>query len=372
MTVTTNPAATAATAEARRDDLAGRLMAAALGALEMQAVYLGDRLGLYRSLAEEGPATPGELAERAGIHARYAQEWLEQQAVAGVLDVDDMSAAPDERRYALPDGHAAVLIDLTSPWLVAPISRFVMGSAQTMPALLAAYRTGEGVDWADYGPDVIEAQEALNRPQFASFVGDWIAALPDIAAKLRDGDGRVADVACGTGWSSISIARAFPGIKVDGIDIDAGSIERARMHTEREGLGDRVSFLFADAADADGAAGEGRYDLVTIFEAVHDMAQPAAVLATARKLLKPGGAVLIGDERVAEVFTAPGDETERLFFGYSVVACLANGLHEQPSIGTGTVLRPAVLETIAREAGYSGFQVLPTEHDTFRFYRLDP
>jgi len=366
MTVTANPATTADT---RRDDLAGRLMAAALGALETQAVYLGDRLGLYRSLADEGPANPAELAERAGIHPRYAREWLEQQAVAAVLDVDDATAAPDDRRYSLPDGHGAVLIDPTSAWLVAPISRFVMGSAQTMPKLLEAYRTGEGVDWADYGPDVIEAQEALNRPQFANFVGDWIGALPDIAAKLRDGDGRVADVACGTGWSSISIARAFPGIKVDGIDIDAGSIERARMHAEREGVGDRVSFLFADAADAEG---EGRYDLVTIFEAVHDMAQPAAVLATARKLLKPGGAVLIADERVAEVFTAPGDETERLFYAYSVVSCLANGLADQPSVGTGTVLRPAALEAIAREAGYHGFTILPVEHDSFRFYRLDP
>ena len=252
---------------------------------------------------------------------------------------------------------------------MAPVSRFVVGSAATMPAVLDAYRTGKGVDWADYGPDVVEAQEALNRPQFANFVGDWISALPDIAAELRDGQGRVADVACGTGWSSISIARAFPGIHVDGIDIDAGSIERAKAHAEREGMTDRVSFLFADAADAEGA---GRYDLVTIFEAVHDMAQPAEVLATARKLLKPGGAVLIADERVAETFTAPGDEAERLFYGYSVVACLANGLADQPSVGTGTVLRPAALEAIAREAGYSGFTILPVEHDAFRFYRLDP
>jgi 2-polyprenyl-3-methyl-5-hydroxy-6-metoxy-1,4-benzoquinol methylase len=366
MTVTANPGANAA---ARRDELAGRLLGAALGALDLQAVYLGDRLGLYRALADGGPATPAELADRAGIHPRYAREWLEHQAVGAILDVDDAASAADARRYSLPDGHAAVLIEPESPWLVGPISRFLVGSAKTMPALLEAYRTGEGVDWADYGPDVVEAQEALNRPQFANFVGDWIDALPDIAAGLRDGEGRVADVACGTGWSSISIARAFPGIQVDGIDIDAGSIERARMHAEREGLTERVSFLFADAADAEGA---GRYDLVTIFEAVHDMAQPAEVLATARRLLKPGGAVLIGDERVAEVFNAPGDEAERLFYGYSVVACLANGLKDQPSVGTGTVLRPAALETIAHEAGFRGFTVLPVEHDTFRFYRLDP
>ena len=356
-------------AAARRDAHAGRLMEAALGALDLQAVYLGDRLGLYQALAEGGPTTPSELADRAGIHPRYAREWLEHQAVGGILDVEDQAAAPEERRYSLPAGHEAVLIDPESPWLVAPVARFLIGSARTMPALLQAYRTGGGVDWAEYGPDVVEAQEALNRPQFAAFVGDWIGALPDIAGRLRDGEGRVADVACGTGWSSISIARAFPGVEVDGIDIDEGSIARARAHAEREGIADRVTFVHADAADA---AGAGRYDLVTIFEAVHDMAQPAQVLAAARRLLAPGGAVLIGDERVSESFSAPGSDADRLFYGYSVIACLANGLAEQPSVGTGTVLRPAALAAIAREAGFTGFSVLPVEHDSFRFYRLDP
>ena len=235
MTVTTNDPSSA---EARRDELAGRLMGAALGALDLQAVYLGDRLGLYRALAEGGPATPAELAERAGIDRRYAREWLEHGAVGAILEVDDVTAEPDARRYSLPDGHAAVLIDPDSPWLVGPISRFLVGFASTMPAVLDAYRTGAGVDWAVYGPDVVEAQEALNRPQFEAFVGDWIEALPDIAGRLHEGRGRVADVGCGTGWSSISIARAFPGIHVDGIDIDAGSIERAKAQP-RPRAGDR-------------------------------------------------------------------------------------------------------------------------------------
>jgi 2-polyprenyl-3-methyl-5-hydroxy-6-metoxy-1,4-benzoquinol methylase len=358
-----------ATQEARRDELAGRLFGAVVGTLDLQAVYLGDRLGLYRALHEGGPATPAELAERAGIHPRYAREWLEHQAVGAFLDVDDVTAAPDERRYRLPAGHAAVLVDPDSLALLAPLARFLVGTAKTMPKLLDAYRTGGGVDWADYGPDVVEGQEAINRPQFVHLVGDWIDALPDIAARLRGGSGRVADVACGTGWSSIAIARHFPGVEVDGIDVDEGSIARAKVHAAEAGVDGRVSFLFADAADAQG---EGRYDLVTIFEAVHDMARPAEVLATTRRLLKPDGAVLIADERVAETFTAPGDDVERLFYGYSVVACLANGLIDQPSVATGTVLRPAALEAIAREAGFSRFAALPTEHESFRFYRLDP
>ena len=134
-------------------------------------------------------------------------------------------------------------------------------------------------------------------------------------------------------------------------------------------MSDRVSFLTADAAAADGA---GRYDLVTIFEALHDMSRPVEVLQAAARLLAPGGAVLIADERVAERFTAPGDEVERLFYGFSVVGCLVNGRFEQPSAAIGTVIRPSTVEAIAREAGFSGFTMLPTEHENFRFYRLDP
>lgn len=354
---------------ARRDALAERLFGAILGTLDLQAVYLGERLGLYTELHDGGPATAPELAARAGIDARYAREWLEHQAVGGVLDVDDVDAAPDERRYTLPAGHDEVLVHPESLSLLAPLARMLVGTAQRLPDLLQAYRTGAGVDWADYGPDVVEAQEAINRPQFAHLVGSWIDAMPDIAARLRDGSGRVADVACGTGWSSISIARHFPGVVVHGIDIDAGSIERANGHAAAQGITDRVSFRFADAADHEG---DGQYDLVTIFEAVHDMARPVEVLEAARRLLAPDGAVLIADERVADRFMAPGDEAERLFYGYSVVACLANGRIDQPSVATGTVLRPSALEAMAREAGFSGFTILPTEHDSFRFYRLDP
>jgi 2-polyprenyl-3-methyl-5-hydroxy-6-metoxy-1,4-benzoquinol methylase len=369
MTVTIDETSDPATQEARRDALAGRLAGAVLASLDLQAVYIGDRLGLYRVLDGGGPMTAPELAERAGIHPRYAREWLEHQAVGSVLDVDDVTVAPDQRRYSLPEGHASVLTDPESLWLLSPLSRFVVGTARTMPRLLEAYRSGDGVDWADYGPDVVEAQEGINRPQFHHLIGEWIEALPDIAQRLRDGSGRVADVACGTGWSSISIARHFPGIRVDGIDIDEGSIARAKAHAADAGVDDRVSFLLADAAAADGS---GKYELVTIFEALHDMARPVEVLTVARRLLAPAGAVLIGDERVAETFTAPGDDTERLFYGYSVVACLANGLVDKPSVGTGTAIRPSAIEAMARDAGFSRFSVLPTEHEAFRFYRLDP
>jgi 2-polyprenyl-3-methyl-5-hydroxy-6-metoxy-1,4-benzoquinol methylase len=342
-------------------------MGAVLGALDLHAIYLGDRLGLYRALVDEGPATAPELAERAGIHPRYAREWLEHQAVGAILDVDDVTADPDERRYTLPAGHRAVLVDPESLSLVAPLSRFLIASARAMPELLDAYRTGAGV--TDTSPDNVESQEAINRPQFTHHIGEWIGALPDIEARLRSGTGRVADIACGTGWSSISIAKRFPGVEVDGIDVDEGSIARAKAHAADEGVDGRVSFLFANGA---AAQGDGRYDLVTIFEALHDMARPVEVLTTARRLLAPGGAVLVADERVAETFTAPGDEMDRMSYGFSLTSCLPHGLADQPSVGTGTVLRPAALEAMARDAGFSRFTILPIEHDSFRFYRLDP
>ncbi len=354
--------------DAARDAFAARLGEMVLATMETQTIYLGERLGLYAALRDGGPATAAQLAERTGTHERYVREWLEQQAAAGILTVDDATKAPADRVFALPSGHAEALLDVESPYLVGPLARMAQATADRARDLQTVFRTGGGIDWADYGPDMIEAQEAVNRPQFQHFVADWIDALPDIAERLRVGGARVADVACGTGWSSIWIARHFPGSTVDGIDVDAGSIERATANAAAEGMSDRVTFRFADAAAADGA---GQYDLVTIFEALPDMSRPAEVLAAARRLLAPGGAVLIGDERVAETFEAPSDQ-DRMFYGYSVLACLANGLYDTPSVGTGTVLRPTAVEAIAREAGFSGVTILPVEHDAFRFYRLDP
>jgi hypothetical protein len=165
--------------EQRRDALAGRLFEATLGAFELLSVYLGDRLGLYGALRDHGPATAGQLAAAAGIDPRYAREWLEQQAVASFLEVDSVEAEPAARRYSLPDGHADVVLDPDHLALMAPMARFVVGAAQRMPELLDAYRTGEGVAWSDYGPDVIEAQAAINRPQFGTHVAtSWIPPWP--------------------------------------------------------------------------------------------------------------------------------------------------------------------------------------------------
>jgi len=358
-----------ATEEAQRDALAERLFGAALGAYELMTVHLGDRLGYYRALAERGESTSGELAEATGTEERYAREWLEQQAVAGILEVDDAAAGPGERRYRLPAGHAEVLIDRDSLAHVTPMARLGMSFAQTLPAVEEAFRTGGGVSWDAFGHLGRDAQGDANRPVFANLLGgEWLPAIADVHERLlADPPARVADVACGAGWSSIAMARAYPNVHVDGYDLDEASIELARANAAETEVADRVTFHVRDAGDPELA---GSYQLVTVFEALHDMSQPVEALRALRGLVADDGAVIVMDERVADTFTAPGDEVERLMYTYSVLCCLPVGLADTPSAGTGTVMRAATMRRYASEAGFADVEVLPIEHEVFRFYRL--
>ena len=348
--------------------LADRLLSAVIGALEAAAVDIGDRLGWYRALAE-APSNAPALAARTGTDPRYAREWLEQQAVAGYLSVHDVTAAPDERCYSLPAEHRPVLVDEVDAMFTTPLARMAMALTRNVPRLAEVYRTGGGLSWDDIGPDAREAQAAANRP---FFMGDLLTqvlpALPRAEAALRAG-GRVADVGCGMGWSSIGIATGYPLARVDGFDLDVPSIERAREYAEEAGVADRVRFEVADVGRVDAA---GAYDLVTAFECIHDLPDPAAVLAAMRRMARPDGTVLVVDERVAERFTAPGDEVERLMYGYSLLCCLPDAMSASPTAATGTVMRPATLERYARAAGFDAFEIIPVEHDFFRFYRLSP
>ena len=360
--------ASAPAAVERRDALAERMFLNAIGAFDLFSVYLGDRLGLYRALADHGAMTSSELAAVAGIHERYAREWLEHQAASELLDV---AGDAGERRFSLPDGHDEVLLDETSLNYAAPLARAVLASIRPVDALAEAFRNGGGVPYADYGDDLHESQAAFTRPLFEQQLGkEWLAAVPEIHERLSSsGPARVADVACGQGRSSIEIARAYPNAQVDGIDSDGASIQAARTNLEGSGVEDRVTFHERNAADA-GLA--GRYALVTIFEALHDMSYPVEVLKAARALLGDGGLVFIGDERTAEEFTAPASETERLFYGFSVFHCLPVGMVGEAAAGTGAVIRPQTVRDYARQAGFASCEVLPIEHDFWRFYLLRP
>ncbi len=355
--------------ETQRDALAERLFGAALGAYELLTVHLGDRLGYYRALAEGGEVTSAELAAATGTDERYAREWLEQQAVAAILEVDDAEAAPDERLFRLPAGHAEVLVDRDSLAHLTPMARYGVSFAQTLPAIEDAFRTGGGVSWEDFGALGREAQGDVNRPVFANLLGsEWLPSVEDVHQRLlADPPARVADVACGAGWSSIAIARAYPKVSVDGLDLDEESVVLARRNVAETEVADRVTVQARDAGDPELA---GSYQLVTVFEAVHDMSRPVEVLRSLRGLVAEDGAVIVMDERVADAFTAPGDEIERIMYTYSVLCCLPVGRAEQPSAATGTVMRADTLRRYATEAGFAEVEVLPIEHDVFRFYRL--
>jgi 2-polyprenyl-3-methyl-5-hydroxy-6-metoxy-1,4-benzoquinol methylase len=240
-------------------------------------------------------------------------------------------------------------------------------AAIQMPALLDAYRNGGGVGWEQFGPDARESQADMNRPWYERQLPDALAGVHSLHEALSRPGARIADVGCGGGWSSIALARAYPDATIDGIDVDAGSVDMARKNAAGAGVADRVTFTHADAAGLTDAT----YDAVFAFECVHDMPRPVDVLAAVEQALTPDGFVVVMDEAVAETFSAPGDDLERIMYGFSLLVCLPDGMSSPPSAGTGTVMRPDTLRRYAQEAGLTSFEILPIEDFGFwRFYRL--
>ncbi|MFC4605037.1 class I SAM-dependent methyltransferase [Rhodococcus kronopolitis] len=350
------------------ESVAQRVVAASLGAVDLLSIHLGDRLGWYRALAADGPATSDELAAATGSHPRYTREWLEQQAVSGLLTVDDVAPGAAVRRYSIPPAAAEVLTDATSLSYLAPLARMFAGAAGQMPALLDAYRTGGGVGWAQLGDDGRESQADMNRPWYERELAGALSTVPDLDALLRAPGARIADVGCGGGWSTIALARAYPHARVDGFDIDLPSVEMAAANAAASPeVAGRVAFHAGDAA----LMPAERFDAAFAFECVHDLPDPVGVLAAVRRSLAPDGCAVVMDEAVASRFTAPGDEVERLMYGFSLFVCLPDAMSHRPSAATGTVMRPDALRRYAADAGFADLEVLPIENFGFwRFYRL--
>jgi 2-polyprenyl-3-methyl-5-hydroxy-6-metoxy-1,4-benzoquinol methylase len=373
MTATLDPATTAAPddIEAQVGAFAERIAMATIGSFELSTIELGNRLGLYAALAD-GPATPPELAARTGIDARYAREWLEQQATAGIVAVaadptGGPAGDPDARVFSLPLAHQVCLLDPDSLASMTPLVGFAAAAAAVLPELVEIYRTGAGLSFGGYGADVRHAQELANRPQFVNLLASvWLPAMPDVVARLEQG-GTVADIACGCGWSSIAIARAFPNVTVHAFDLDEASIADAKRNAQESVVADRVHVEVRDAADA----AAGAYDLVCCFEALHDMAHPVAALEAMRRMATDRGTVFVIDDRTADQLTQNDpDPMQRLFYAASVLHCLPVGRSQDESAATGTVMRTTTLEGYAADAGFASVDVLPLDHDMFRFYRL--
>jgi SAM-dependent methyltransferase len=349
--------------EQRIGAFADVLFGNALGTVELVITSMGRELGCYTALRGEAGLTAQALAERCGIDTRYAREWLEHQAVAGVLTVTGGNTA-DTHRYSLPEEHAIALLDEEHPAYVGALADLPPVIARTLGAVVEAYRTGSGVPFADYG--LHAAQAGMTRPMFAtSLTSEWIPALPDVQALIdAGGPVRIADFGCGEGWAGIYLAEAHDNVTVDGFDLDDASIARAREHAAARGVADRVRFQLRDVAEV-----EGRYDLVMCCEVIHDLPNPVEALTAMRRAAGADGAVLVIDEKAAEEFTASGDPIERLLYGFSILHCLPVGRVAEDSAETGTVMRPATFRRYARDAGFSDVEELPIEHDMFRFYR---
>jgi 2-polyprenyl-3-methyl-5-hydroxy-6-metoxy-1,4-benzoquinol methylase len=244
----------------------------------------------------------------------------------------------------------------------------VARTARSLPDVVDAYRRGDAPPTLPWEP---EGRAPSNRAVYLSLLGaEWLPSIPDVDARLHaDPPARIADVACGLGWSSIAMARAYPKVEVHGFDLDEAAIDDARRNAEREGLSDRVTFSAADASDPKLA---GTFDLVTILEALHDMTRPVHALRVARSILAPGGSVIVADEPVEETFSAPGTEMDRYAYGWSLIACLPAAMGDPETAATGTVMRPDTLRRYASDAGFAEVEILPIPLDYWRFYRLRP
>jgi len=351
----------------RRKAFGQRLMDSTTGAFDVAAAYLGLRLGLYRSLADDGPATSTELAGRTETNERLVREWLEQQAATEVLEATH--EGQDGRwRFALPTEHAQVLLDPDAIDGMGGVLRILLADLAMVPRLVESFRTGRGIPYAEYGEDATEGQAMQTRPIYRAEIPTWFAAIPEVSTRLAEGTGRVLDIGCGLGWSSISIAKAFPDAVIHGIDLDVASIEAARSIAEGEGVADRIHFQARDAASLAGAG----YDIASMFEMLHDLARPVEALRAARESLAPGGVVLVADELTSEAFDGPADVTDRLHYGWSIIHCLPASMTEPDSAATGTVIRPSTVRAYAEAAGFASTEILQVDSVAFRLYLLRP
>jgi len=327
----------------RVDAFAGQLLGDLGATVSGALVHLGDRLGLYRALAQDGPATSAELAGRTGTFERYVREWLGNQAASGYLLYE-----PASERYTLPPEHAAVLADEQSPAFM--IGGFDSAAAvfQVLGRLEEAFRTGEGVGWHEHDHRLFCGTERFFGPAYRShLLATWIPALEGVESKLERG-GRVADVGCGHGLSSILIAGRYPAAEVTGFDVHDGSIEMARDRARGAGLQDRVRFERATAQEFRG----GPYDLVAVCDALHDMGDPEGAARNVRSQLAPGGTLMVVEPMAGNRVEDNLNPVGRAYYGFSTLVCTPGSLAQEGRCGLGAQAGEARLREVLARAGF--------------------
>lgn len=317
-------------------------------ALNCALVVMGDRLGYYRALAEHGASTSAELAERTRTDERYAREWLNAQAAGSFVAYDSSTG-----RYHLPPEQAVALTDETSPAFVGGLFQIAHGTACDAGHIIEAAGTGDGVGWGEHNSDVHTGCERFFRPTYtAHLVTDWLPALDGVVGKLNSG-AKVVDIGCGHGASTILMAQAFPSSTFFGSDVHADSIATALERVALSGAGPRVSF---DTAAADGFGG-GPYDLVTMFDCLHDMGDPIGAARHVRKMIADDGTWMIVEpaagDRVEDNFNPIG----RAYYGFSTLLCTPSSLAQPVGLALGTQAGPARIHEVVTAAGFNRFRL---------------
>jgi SAM-dependent methyltransferase len=309
-------------------------------ALSSSLVYIGQKLGLYKALAEAGPVTSAQLAEKTSTNERYVREWLVNQAASGYVDYDK-----DTGRYLLAPEQAVALTDDNSPFYVGGGFYVIKAMTNAVSRIEDSFKNGGGLLWADHDPDLFVGTERFFRPGYAAhLIASWIPALTGVEDKLRAG-AKVADVGCGHGSSAIIMAQAYPNSRFWGFDNHPKSIETARERAKDAGVSDRVTFEVANASDFP----DKQYDLIAFFDCLHDMGDPVGACKRASEALAPDGSVLIVEPMAGNTVEENFNIIGRTFSGASTLCCTANSM----ALG-GAALGAVATEDAIREKVLAG------------------
>jgi SAM-dependent methyltransferase len=315
--------------------------------LNAALVVMGDKLGLYRALAGAGGLTPAELAEQTSASERYIREWLNAQAAGGYVEYD-----PADGTYTLPPEQAVALTDEESPAFLPGFFQLALGTVSDSPRITEAARDGEGVGWHEHSHDVFDGCERFFRPGYnANLVPAWLPALDGVVEKLESG-AKVADVGCGHGASTILMAREYPQSSFVGSDYHEGSIEIARRRAQEAGVADRVRFETGDAASDQG---EG-YDLVTMFDCLHDMGDPVGAARRVLQSLAPDGTWMIVEPMAGDRVEDNLNPVGRAFYGFSTFLCTPASLSQEVGLALGAQAGEAKIAAVVAEAGFTRFR----------------
>ncbi len=332
--------------EARVHEFVHKALGDVGSALTASLVVIGDRLGLYRAMADGQPTTPGDLAQRTGTTERSVREWLAAQAAAGYVEYDATSG-----RYTLPVEHAIALVQEDSPAFVAGAFQAMTAAMRAEPKVREAFRSGCGLGWHEHDPELFHGVERFFRPGYsANLVSAWIPALDGVQTMLERG-GQVADIGCGYGASTIILAKAFPRSTFVGFDYHRASIDRARQRAAETGVADRARFEVATAKSY-----PGRYDLVVSLDCLHDMGDPVGAAAHVKQSLTPGGTWMLVEPYAGDKVEDNLNPVGRLFYSVSTLVCTQASLAQEVGAALGAQAGEARLREVVTQAGFTRFR----------------